>query len=148
MECLYTVLSKYTGDYYNKMIWAACCMPLCQWVHITSQSSLQDCKKANHQSRSEWKATFKVHFSKILNAVEWTCNTKALPGLTIFVACWRVHTSDNISLFEAFSLLARSGAMLAFWWAYLVAVWLPYCLYVRWFLEMTVMLKALPVYQL
>lgn len=37
-----------------------------------------------------------------LDADVYIRDTKALPGLTTFVACWRVPTSDSMSLFEAF----------------------------------------------
>ena len=39
-----------------------------------------------------------------LAAVEYILATKALPGRTTFVACWRVSTSDRICLFLAFFL--------------------------------------------
>ena len=39
-----------------------------------------------------------------MEAVAYICATKALPDLTIFVACCRVPTSDRVSLFVAYFL--------------------------------------------
>ena len=60
-----------------------------------------------HQNKSDLKALFsfviKCSFLSFA-AVKYICETKVLPGLTTFVACCSVPTSDSNSLFVAFFL--------------------------------------------
>ena len=67
----------------------------------------QDCRKAYYQNKSDRNALFSRVMKYILSslaAVEYILETKALPGCTTLVACWRVPTSDRICLFLAFFL--------------------------------------------
>ena len=76
----------------------------------------QDCRKACHQNKSDRNALFSRVMKYILSslaAVEYILETKALPGLTTLVACWRVPTSDKICFFLAFFL--RSHVFINSW---------------------------------